>query len=132
MINFKIQKNIKFIFETEENLKIRADQLLMTSLVMNLLNNSIKFNKVNGFIKIKTSRGSDGVEISIEDSGIGIPEKDLPLIFNRFYKTDFTRNIEGSGIGLSIVKWIAEAHKGSIEVSSKSGAGTKFILKLPL
>ncbi|MBM3705123.1 MAG: HAMP domain-containing histidine kinase [Actinobacteria bacterium] len=126
------QKNIRFFLEGEENLKIKADQLLVTSLIMNLLNNSIKYNKNNGFVKIKTSRSPEYAEISIEDSGIGIPEKDLPLIFNRFYKTSITGSTDGSGIGLSIVKWIVEAHKGTIEVESRLGEGAKFSIKLPV
>ncbi|MCL4418356.1 MAG: HAMP domain-containing histidine kinase [Actinobacteria bacterium] len=130
--NILKRRNIKFFFEFEDNLKIKADQLLITSLLINLIGNAIKFNKNNGFVKIKITKDNYHAKISIEDSGIGIPEKDLPLIFNRFYKTDHTRNSEGSGVGLSIVKWIIDAHVGSIEVNSVPGEGTLFKIKLPI
>jgi len=130
--NILIRKNIKISFETEDSLKIKADQLLITHLLINLLNNSIKYNKSNGFIKIIIFKENNYVKITIEDNGIGIPEKDLPLIFNRFYKADSARTSEGSGIGLSIVKWIVDSHKGSIEVKSIVGKGTLFDIKLPI
>ena len=99
---------------------------------MNLINNSIKYNKNNGFIKIRIFKENDYVKITIEDNGVGISEKDLPLIFNRFYKTDDARNSDGAGIGLSIVKWIVDSHKGSIEAKSVEGKGTLFDIKLPI
>lgn len=130
--NILIHKNIKISFETEDSLKIKADQLLITHLLINLLNNSIKYNKSNGFIRIIIFKENNYVKITIEDTGIGIPEKDLPLIFDRFYKVDSARTSEGSGIGLSIVKWIIDSHKGSIEVKSIVGKGTLFDIKLPI
>ncbi|MCL5072382.1 MAG: HAMP domain-containing histidine kinase, partial [Actinobacteria bacterium] len=130
--NVSKRRNIKFFFETDDSLKINADQLLITSLLINLIGNAIKFNKNNGFVKIKITKDNYYAKISIEDSGIGIPEKDLPLIFNRFYKTDYTRNSEGSGVGLSIVKWIVDSHEGSIEVKSVPREGTLFNIKLPI
>ena len=130
--NISKRKNIKFSLDIENNLKINADQLLITSLLMNLINNSIKYNKNNGFIKIRIFKENDYVKITIEDNGVGISEKDLPLIFNRFYKTDDARNSDGAGIGLSIVKWIIDSHKGSIEAKSVEGKGTLFDIKLPI
>jgi len=130
--NISKNKNIKFSFEYENNLKMKADQLLITSLLMNLIKNAIKFNKKNGFINIRISRENNYIKIIIEDTGIGIPEKDLPLIFNRFYKTIDVKNSSGAGIGLSIVKWIVDSHDGSIEVKSTVGYGTIFNIKLPV
>lgn len=130
--NISKRKNIKFFLDIENNLKINADQLLITSLLMNLINNSIKYNKNNGFIKIRIFKENYYAKITIEDSGIGISEKDLPLIFNRFYKTDDARNSDGAGIGLSIVKWIIDSHKGSIEAKSIEGKGTLFDIKFPI
>ena len=130
--NIAKRKNIKFSLDIENNLKINADQLLITSLLMNLINNSIKYNKNNCFIKIRIFKENYYAKITIEDSGVGISEKDLPLIFNRFYKADDARNSEGAGIGLSIVKWIVDSHKGSIEAKSIVGKGTIFDIKLPI
>ena len=130
--NISKNKNIKFSFEYENNLKMKADQLLITSLLMNLIKNAIKFNKKNGFINIRISRENNFIKIIIEDTGIGIPEIDLPLIFNRFYKTIDVKNSSGAGIGLSIVKWIVDSHDGSIEVKSTVGYGTIFNIKLPV
>jgi heavy metal sensor kinase len=130
--NISKRKNIKFSLEIKESVKIKADQLLITSLLINLISNSIKYNNNNGFVKIKIIKDDHYAKITIEDSGIGIPQKDLPLIFNRFYRTDNTRNSEGSGVGLSIVKWIVDSHKGSIEVSSVPDEGTSFKIELPV
>jgi two-component system sensor histidine kinase ResE len=70
--------------------------------------------------------------IKVEDNGTGIAEEDIPFIFDRFYQADKARGGQGSGLGLSIVKWIVEAHKGEIKVESKLNLGSKFIVKLPL
>ena len=74
------------------------------------------------------------LEISISDNGMGISKRDLPYIFDRFYRGEVkkTEGIKGSGIGLTIVKRIIEAHGGSISVESEEGAGTKFLIKLPV
>jgi signal transduction histidine kinase len=74
-----------------------------------------------------------GTPVAIRDSGIGIPEEDLPKIFERFYRSDKARSREsgGSGLGLAIARWIVEVHGGSIEVTSRLGAGSEFRVTLP-
>ncbi len=125
-------KRIKIIFESGKTIKIRADQVLITTLIINLINNSIKFNKKNGNIKIVLSEEDSFAKIQIEDSGIGIPQKELPLIFKKFYRVDKVRTGKSFGLGLSIVKWVIDTHKGQIVVDSKIGIGTKVMIRLPV
>jgi len=75
---------------------------------------------------------NDFAVIKVEDNGVGIAGEDLPFIFDRFYQADRARGGKGSGLGLSIVKWIVEAHKGEIKVESKMNEGSKFTVWLPM
>jgi two-component system, OmpR family, sensor kinase len=96
-----------------------------------LLDNAVKYTPKGGIVTVKTS-GRDGrVELAVSDTGVGISEDELPLIFERFYRADAARSEEGAGLGLSIARQIAEAHGGAIEVTSKLGAGSEFVLVLP-
>lgn len=112
---------------TEYGQKMWADADQLRRVVINCINNSIKYmDKRNGLINILASCDSDFVRISISDNGIGISEKDLPYIFDRFYRTDSSRNSKngGSGLGLAIVKKIVEDHGGTISAKSVVGEGT--------
>ena len=113
---------------------ITADEDLVSQVWMNLLHNSIKFTPQNGSVKIALYARGNQVECRITDSGVGISDQDRMRIFERFYKADQSRTNSGggSGLGLSIVKKIIEMHKGQIEVESKMGMGTTFIVSLPL
>ncbi|MEI7890427.1 MAG: ATP-binding protein [bacterium] len=129
------KKNIKLTYRnTSENTTVAADKARLEELCLNLIRNAIKYNKNNGSIKIQTHKQGDMVCIKIKDSGIGIQKKHLPFIFERFYKIDSarTRNTDGSGLGLSICKWIAETHGGKISVTSKLNIGTTFIVNIPI
>jgi two-component system phosphate regulon sensor histidine kinase PhoR len=108
--------------------KDKIDQVLT-----NLIDNAIKFNHEKGSIKIYSQDLDDKIKIFVEDSGIGIPEKDIPRIFERFYRVDKARSRElgGTGLGLSIVKHIVELHGGSVGVESTEGLGSKFYFYLP-
>ena len=99
-----------------------------------MLSNSIKFTTSGGSIFVNIYDGEEYITISIEDTGIGIPEGKIDLIFDRFRQVDksFTRDYEGSGIGLSLVKSLVEMQGGTIAVASKYGVGTKFIIKFPV
>lgn len=112
---------------------IHGDKELFRRLFMNLVENSIKYNNLGGYIKINISNYENGIMLIVEDSGIGIPEEDLPLIFERFFRVDKSRsnNREGTGLGLAIVKHIVSYFGGSIDVESQLGQGSKFIVKLP-
>jgi signal transduction histidine kinase len=101
-------------------------------LFCNLIHNAIKYNKPKGALRIIGAEGEDFVSISVIDSGIGIAEDKLPLIFNEFYrvKDEATKNISGTGLGLSICEKIVKELGGSIEVISKKNVGTTFTVKL--
>jgi two-component system phosphate regulon sensor histidine kinase PhoR len=99
----------------------------------NLIDNAIKFNKEKGSVKIYSQDLDDKIKIFVEDSGIGIPAKDIARIFERFYRIDKARSRElgGTGLGLSIVKHIIELHNGNVGVESAEGFGSKFWFILP-
>ena len=127
--------NLNLIFDTEVEEKIVACDLdKIERIMLNILSNAIKFTEPGGNIFVNISDGKEFITISIEDTGIGIPEEKLSLIFDRFRQVDksFTRNHEGSGIGLSLVKSLVEMQGGTISVESKCGLGTKFFVKLPV
>lgn len=127
------QRGIDFQVEIgSEAAYLVADRIRLEQVLMNLINNAIQFTSA-GKILIKTKKSNHGVELSISDTGQGISEEDVPFIFERFYRTDKSRNREsgGTGIGLSIVKNIVDAHHGEIRVKSKEGEGTTFTIVFP-
>ena len=111
---------------------IQADKERIRQVIVNLMHNAIKFNRSGGSIITATEAFEDSVLVEISDTGIGITEKDLPRIFERFYKTDKSRAGQGSGIGLAIAKHIVEAHGGEIKVRSDEGKSSTFSFKLPI
>lgn len=114
-------------------ISVTADKDRLEQVVTNLIDNAIKFNKEKGSLRVFSEEIKGGVKIIVEDSGIGIPEKDLPRIFERFYRVDKARSRElgGTGLGLSIVKHIVELHQGSVGVTSTEGLGSRFFFTLP-
>ncbi len=110
-----------------------GDQLRLRQLLVNLLSNAIRYTPAGGKINITLKDVDKGVEIAVADTGIGIPAEDIPRIFDRFYRADKARSRQygGSGLGLSIVKWIGDAHRGAIKVDSGVGEGSVFIVTLP-
>jgi signal transduction histidine kinase len=115
-------------------ISILADEHLLTRLFYNLIHNAYKYTSEEGKIKIELAVQSNSVDISIIDTGIGIPEADLPYIFERFYRAEKSRAREtgGTGIGLALVKQILLLHKGTINVLSVVGKGSTFVVSLPL
>lgn len=129
------QKNLTITLEyTQEQLCALAHPDWLKQVIVNLLENSIKYTPAQGNITLACWSENKQVKISVADSGIGIPAKDLPLIFDRFYRVDKarTRSAGGTGLGLAIVKFIVEMLGGRIEVQSKVDIGTTFIITLPL
>lgn len=128
-------KSIELIFDTDiEECIISCDPEKIERVILNLLSNSIKFTKPGGNMTVNMYDKGENIIISIKDTGIGIPNDKLDIIFDRFRQVDrsLTRRQEGSGIGLSIVKSLVELHKGTISVLSEYGKGTEFILVLPV
>ena len=127
------EKNMEIVIAFLEPAEVKGDEVRLRQMVWNVLQNGIKYTQRGGELKISLQNEDEFVLLSVQDTGIGIPEADVPLIFNRFYRVDKarTRDEGGSGLGLSICKQIAEAHKGKIEVESKLGVGTRFKIRLP-
>lgn len=117
-----------------DNLSINADRDLIHQVIYNLVDNAIKFTPENGKIHFSLKRESKNLVFSITNSGVGIPQKDLPFIFDRFYKVDKSRSQEknNTGLGLYIVKTIINAHSGSIAVKSRENEFTSFKITLPI
>ena len=106
----------------------------MQQVLHNLLENAIRYTEPGGRIRVSLAASPAEVRIDVSDNGIGIPEANLPFVFERFFRSDRARRAHpgGSGLGLSIVKWIVEQHKGRVEVRSKVGEGSNFSVVLPL
>ncbi len=123
-------KRIKIINEAKSSspLKVMADQGRLEQVVLNLLENAIKYTPPGGSVRLFTEESGDLIRISMVDTGIGIPYKDLPRIFERFYRVDGARSREqgGTGLGLAIVKHIVQLHGGTISVESEMGKGSHF------
>jgi two-component system, OmpR family, sensor kinase len=96
-----------------------------------LLDNAVKYTPEGGKVTVRVSDGDGRAELEVSDTGVGIPNAQMPLIFERFYRVDPSRTKDSAGLGLSIARQIAEAHGGTIEVSSKPGEGSTFTLLLP-
>lgn len=113
---------------------ILGDRRQLTSAVFNLLDNAVKFSYPNSAVQCRATVGEQQVTVSIQDSGVGIPTRDLERIFERFYRVDpgRSRATGGTGLGLSIVRHVAHNHHGRVEVDSREGEGTTFSLILPM
>lgn len=112
---------------------IIGDSDKLSQVLVNLISNSIKYSDKGGNILISSYEQEENIHIRVKDEGIGIPQEDLPYIFERFYRVDQSRDKQtgGAGIGLTITKEIIEAHGGSIEIDSYPGRGTEVIVTLP-
>jgi two-component system, OmpR family, phosphate regulon sensor histidine kinase PhoR len=110
-----------------------ADETRLTQVLLNLVDNAIKYNKENGEIIISAEETNSSIRISISDNGVGIPENDIPRLFERFYRADKGRSREmgGTGLGLSIVKHIIQAHEGELSINSQEGFGSTFSFTIP-
>lgn len=114
--------------------QLKGNRELLERMTANILDNAIRYSNSGDHIEIELEKEKNTAKLQIRDTGIGIPEKSLPLIFDRFYVVDPSRSKEtgGAGLGLSIVKWIAEYHNAEITVDSKVNRGTNFIVTFPL
>ena len=119
---------------SDEPLVLRGDCAALESLLLAVLENALKYTPAGGNIQLRSSAISGEAVIEVEDTGVGIASEDLPRIFDRFFRADQVRSREvpGSGLGLSIAQWIAETHKGRIDAQSRLGSGSLFCIVLPL
>lgn len=127
-------RELSIIFDTEVEEKIIAcDPDMIERVMLNLISNAIKFSNPNGVIYVNVIEKGNVVEISVKDTGEGIEKKHLELIFQRFYQADksLSRNTEGTGIGLSLIKSIVELHGGNISVESEVDKGSTFKVEFP-
>jgi len=113
----------------DSGVAVEGDEEQLTEVFVNLVGNAIKYTPEGGRVRVRLARREDGVEIEVGDNGPGIPEKDLPHVFDRFWQAKGTQG--GSGLGLAIVKSIVEAHGGRVWAGSEPGAGTRFTVRLP-
>ena len=105
----------------------------MQQVLHNLLENSMRYTPAGGSVRVQLRTTFDEAAIEVSDTGVGIPEADLPFVFERFFRSDRARRAYtgGSGLGLSIVRWIVEAHKGTVEIASEVDKGTTVTVRLP-
>lgn len=127
-------KQIQIHTDIEPGIMTAADQTLLIRLWVNLINNAIQYGKEGGCITVTLKRTKTHILGAVEDNGIGIQPEELPYIWERFYQADPSRTSEqsGAGLGLPMVKWIAEAHGGHIEVTSTKNVGSKFTFVIPI
>jgi two-component system, sensor histidine kinase and response regulator len=130
---YAIQKNVNIFLHADEAVIIEVDPEDFEIIFNNLLSNAVKYNIEDGRVDISLKVEEKNVRIIVTDSGIGIAEEDIPKLFREFVrlKNDKTRNISGSGLGLSIIKRIIEMYDGTIKIKSKPDEGSSFILKIP-
>jgi two-component system, sensor histidine kinase and response regulator len=128
-----IQKDVKIYLESPETLVMNADQEELEIIFNNMLSNAIKYNIEGGRVDMIIEDRQDRVLISVKDTGIGMGEDEIPRLFNDFVRirNEQTKNISGSGLGLSIVKKLINLYKGKITVESKQGEGSTFMLEIP-
>ena len=112
---------------------VMGDQRRLHQVIFNLVSNAVKYSTEGGSIQIRVKQEKHKAVLIVEDQGIGMAEEELPLIFERFYRTDLSRSRKtgGAGIGLAIVKAIVQAHQGTVTVTSKVGCGSRFTVTLP-
>jgi two-component system, OmpR family, sensor kinase len=122
--------SVEFV-PTEHDVLATFDRERILQVASILLDNAVKYTPDGGSVAVRVEAKDDGVSLAVSDSGVGIFEDQLPLVFERFYRADTARAEEGVGLGLSIARQIAEGHGGTIEATSKVGVGSTFVLLLP-
>lgn len=118
---------------THEAATVRGSARDLSLMIRNLVDNAIRYTRDGGTVHVEVADGDPMVQLSVSDTGVGIPSKDLPRVFERFYRIDRARSREtgGTGLGLAIVKHVAENHGGTVSVDSELGRGTTVVVELP-
>jgi signal transduction histidine kinase len=127
------EERIQVRVETPDGLPVlEADRDKVKQVILNLVSNAIKYNRPNGSVGLRAETSESQMTISVQDTGMGIPEESLPYLFTKFYRVrEHESKVSGTGLGLSICKQIVNGHGGRIEVKSKMGVGTVFMVHLP-
>jgi heavy metal sensor kinase len=127
-------RSITLVCERSEAVLVDGDVDWLRRLLLNLVGNALKFTDANGRVTVRVSREDASARLAVEDSGIGLSSDDAQHVFDRFFRADRARSsgAEGAGLGLSLVKWIADQHHGTVVVDSQPGAGSVFTVTLPL
>lgn len=127
-------KQLRWVIDGAQRLSYKGDKQRLGQIISNLMTNAINYTDEGGTVTTSLSQDAEGIHIAIKDTGIGIPEKDLERIFERFYRVDKARssNTGGTGLGLSIVKNLAHSMGASISVDSHLGKGSTFTIHLPI
>ncbi|MFF2752655.1 ATP-binding protein [Psychrobacillus sp. NPDC058041] len=130
------EKSIRLNFEQKliDPLFLEIDEDRMEQVLTNLIDNALRHTEEKGSVNVRLFQRNNQLIVEVEDTGYGIPNEDLPYVFERFYKADKarTRGKSGTGLGLAIAKNIVERHDGNLSVESELGVGTKFIIRLPM
>lgn len=128
------KKDVEVVFESVRPVVAEVDEVKMTIVMTNLVENAIKYNREHGWVRVTLDADHQFFMFEVRDSGIGIPEDSLAHIYERFYRVDksHSREIGGTGLGLSITKSVVLMHRGSITVTSIEGEGSSFLVKIPL
>ena len=128
------ERNVEMVFESFRSVLAEVDEVKMSLVFTNLIENAIKYNKEGGQVKVSLNADHRYFYVRVEDTGIGIPEEAKKYIFDRFYRVDKARSREtgGTGLGLAITKSAVMMHKGNIKVSGKEGEGSVFVVRIPL
>ena len=116
----------------EPGVTVQGDETLLMRLFINLLENGIRYGRPGGWLKLTLRREGDAAVAVVADNGIGIAPEDLDHIWQRFWQADPARSGGGAGLGLAMVRWIAEAHGGTVTVESTPGEGSAFTFTMPL
>lgn len=128
------QRNIEMVFESFRNVIAEIDEVKISLVFTNLIENAIKYNYDGGEVKVSLNADHKYFFVKVEDTGVGIPEESKKFVFDRFYRVDKARSREtgGTGLGLAIAKSAVVMHKGNIKVSGKEGEGSTFVVRIPL
>ncbi len=128
------KKDVEVVFESMRPVTAEVDEVKMTLVITNLVENAIKYNKEHGWVRVELDADHQYFTLAVSDSGLGIPEDSLAHIYERFYRVDksHSREIGGTGLGLAITKSAVLMHRGSITVNSVEGEGSTFTVKIPL
>ena len=128
------KRDVELVFESMRTVVAEVDEVKLTLIMTNLVENAIKYNKEHGWVKVELDADHQYFTFTVSDSGLGIPEDSLAHIYERFYRVDksHSKDIGGTGLGLAITKSAVLLHRGSITVTSVEGEGSCFVVKIPL